>query len=65
MKTGCSSGEALFAQRYPLCPERKADGICTVSKEICFLEVPSPYGLVHTCTTYQAYLDKIEGQEES
>ncbi len=56
--TVCQTLEACHAQRY-MCPHAIADypnpAYCDITKEVC--SVPWT-----ECETYQAYLDKIEGE---
>ena len=64
-KTGCSAGEALFAQRHPLCPERigypespnfDAGRIdhCNLHAGICLRETGIP------CEVYTEFLNKVK-----
>ena len=57
-KTGCSSGEALYAQRNPLCPERigylDSPDRCKVMPGVCYLELSEP------CAIYDEYIKGLE-----
>ena len=58
-RTGCSSGEALWAQRHPLCPHRKgvqdSVDLCNFMDCVCFMETHDGY-----CQTYQDYIKELE-----
>lgn len=57
-RTGCSSGEALWAQRHPLCPDRigyqDSPDRCENHSGICLLETGDE------CQVYTDYIKELE-----